>query len=126
MLQVDQCAVDVVRQERAAGAAFLPARTEHEVIGHELAAAVEQVGQAPPALRAFECVDLIHADPRQLAALGAQLVAQPGEFLLFPQVLPAGLEPLFPGYDWVILHACSVMRVLTKDDPAAPDSTYPP
>jgi hypothetical protein len=36
---------DVVNDERTRGAAFLPARVEHEVVDEKLVAAVEQVGE---------------------------------------------------------------------------------
>ena len=45
MRQVHVHAVDVVGHERAARAALLPARAEHEVLHQQLAAAFEQVGE---------------------------------------------------------------------------------
>jgi len=43
--QVREGAVEVVRHERTAPAAFLPARPEHEVVDDKLAAPLEKVGQ---------------------------------------------------------------------------------
>ena len=54
-------------QERAARAALVPARVEHEVVDDELAAALEQVEQARLAVRALEDVVLVDLDHRQLA-----------------------------------------------------------
>jgi len=85
---------DVVGQERAGPAAFIPARVEHEVVDQQLAAVVEQVQQAGLAVPALEHVLLVHLDHRQPAPLGVQRVPLPGEFLLPSQQLPAGGEPL--------------------------------
>ncbi|MNE84102.1 hypothetical protein D3C80_1809730 [compost metagenome] len=72
-------AVEVVGQERAAAAAFVPAVGEHEVVHQQLAATGEQVSQAHSALRAFKTEVLIDPDPGQGAAGLAQLVALVGQ-----------------------------------------------
>jgi hypothetical protein len=48
----------MVHVEGAAGAGFLPLRTEHEVINDELAFAVEQIGERFLAARGIENVVL--------------------------------------------------------------------
>ena len=62
--QMNGGAVEMVGQERAARAALLPARTEHEVIDDQLAAAVEQVGQRLLATGSVEHIGLVDLDPR--------------------------------------------------------------
>lgn len=65
----------VIREERAANAAFFPVRSHHEVIDDQLAAAVEQIGEGLTALRRIEHVGLIDLHPRQRAAFARKLVA---------------------------------------------------
>ncbi len=50
-------AVEVVRPERAARAALIPARVEHEVINDQLRTAREQVSQRPAAVGALKMVE---------------------------------------------------------------------
>jgi hypothetical protein len=70
----------------------------------QLAASVEEVGERLLAVRPVEDIPLLHPDPGQFAALPAQLIAQPGEFLLLAQVLLAGREPLLSRHDAVVIH----------------------
>ena len=67
--QVHEHAVGVVGHVRAARAALLPARPEHEVLHQQLAPAVEQLGERAPALGRVEDVVLGDALPGQRAAL---------------------------------------------------------
>ena len=71
-------AVEMIGEERAARAAFLPAGTEHEVIDEQLAAAAEQVGERLLAAGPVEHVALVDLNPGQFAALPAELVAARG------------------------------------------------
>src|SRR6266481_619660 len=87
--KMHQAAVDMVRNERAARAAFLPVRTEHEVIHNQLAPAAEKLGQRFLAFRPIEHVWLLYLLPGQLPALLAQLITQPRELLLLLQQLLA-------------------------------------
>src|SRR6266567_1429172 len=64
--------VGVVGHERAAWAALLLTRREHEVLNQKLAAAVEQIGEPLPAAAPLEGVLLVDADPRQLAGAAAR------------------------------------------------------
>src|SRR4051794_39457331 len=81
--EMDADAVEIVRPEGAMRAAGLPVGTEHEVVDDELTSTIEQIGQRPSSTRRFEFVRLLHALPGKLAALPADLVAQPRELLLF-------------------------------------------
>jgi hypothetical protein len=97
-LQVDDVRVEVVGPERAALAAGVPARIEHEVVDDELAAAGEELRQRASSVRPLEDVLLLDALPRQVTSLAPQLVPQPRELLLLrEQLLPLG-QPL------VVLH----------------------
>ena len=91
---VDPRSVEMVGEERAARTSFFPSRTQHEVIDDQLAAAVEQVGQRYFAVRAVEDVLLLYPLPRHLAALTAQLIAQPRELLFLSQQFLARRQPL--------------------------------
>ena len=93
MLEMLQRAHGVIEFERAADAAFRPVGAEHEVLDDKLAASVEQVGEGDLAVRSVEHVVLLHLDPGQRATLGAQLVAQPGEFLFLAQQFLARGKP---------------------------------
>jgi hypothetical protein len=74
--------VEVIGEERAAGASRLPAGLEHEVIGDELAAPVEQLGQGLAAALGLEHVVLVDPHPRQGAPRRGDLVA-PAHMRLF-------------------------------------------
>jgi hypothetical protein len=73
---------DVVDEDRAALAAGVPGRVEHEVVHDQLPAAVEQVEQRHRAARSVEDVLLVDADHRESASLGAPPVPGAGEVLL--------------------------------------------
>ncbi|MNN68399.1 hypothetical protein D3C81_1841060 [compost metagenome] len=81
MRQVQVGAVEMVGEERAAGAAFAPSFGEHEVVDQQLTAPGEQVGEAQLAVRAVKTVGLFQLDPGQGAAGGGQFVALVGEGL---------------------------------------------
>src|SRR5690606_12324954 len=96
--QVQVGAVEVVGEERAAVAAFLPAGAVHEVVDDQLAVAAEQLGERLAAVGAVELIGLVDPDPGQRTALGAELVALAGEGLFPQQVLAARAQPFFPRY----------------------------
>src|SRR5437016_13540914 len=118
----------MVGQEGAARAPLLPPRAEHEVVRDQLATAVEEVGQRRLALRPLEHVGLVHPHPRHRAPLGAQLVAQPREFLFPCQMRPARLEPFLSRHDRVVWHHPSfcesscLVWVVGAVSPVAPPS----
>src|SRR2546422_2816357 len=105
--EVHDGAVDMVGQEGAARAPFLPPRAEHEVVHDQLAPAVEEVSQRRLARRALEHIGLVDPHPRQRAALGAQPIAQPRELLFLPQMRLARLPPFLSRYDHVAWHRSS-------------------
>src|SRR5260370_40163569 len=86
MFEMHESALDVVDLERAADAALLPAGAKHKMLDDQLAATVEEVSQHLRAVGSLEEVGLVDLDPRQLAAFGAQSVAQAGAFPFLPQV----------------------------------------
>ena len=104
----------MIGEIRAARAAFLPARAKHEMVHDELALPIEELGERLLAARRVENVRLVHLDPRQLATLGAQLVACPGEFLLLGEKRLALSGPFALGDD-LVLHTCATPLVGTRD-----------
>ena len=73
---------DVVDAHRAADAALLPRRAEHDVVDDELAPPLEQVDQPRRPALALEQVVLLDLHHRQAAPFGRQRVAGPGRRLL--------------------------------------------
>jgi len=96
---LEQPGRDLVDAGRAARAAGLPIRTEHEVLDHELTPALEEVEQPDLAVRAGEAVVLVDAHHRQVPPRGVERVGLPRVLLLADQQLPAGVEPFFAGHD---------------------------
>ena len=89
------CAVKVIGHERATGTTFLPIGPEHEVIDHQLTAAVEEIGQRFFAFGSVEDVILLDFQPRKLASFGAELIASVGEgFFLFQEIFSRS-KPFF-------------------------------
>ena len=62
-------AVDLISEQRTAGASFLPFGPEHKVIDDELTASIKQVGEHHWAVGAFEDIVLLDLDPGQRPAL---------------------------------------------------------
>src|SRR5260370_9726004 len=98
----------MVGQEGAARAPLLPARAEHEVVHDQLASAVEELSQRRLARRPLEAIGLVHLHPRQRAARGAQLVAQPRELLFLREMRLARLPPFLSRHDRVTWHHSSL------------------
>jgi hypothetical protein len=117
MLEMDESAVDVIGLERAADAAFLPSRAEHEMIDDQLAASIEEVGERLLAVRPIEQIGLFDPDPGQLAALPCHLVADLGQRLLMRQMRLARDQPFFPRDDFLRVHEISpLVRVPIADE----------
>src|SRR5215831_4385428 len=97
-------ALKTVGPERAALAAFVPRRREHEMLHDELTAALEQIAEMLLALDAVEHIVLVDLDPGEFAPRLAQGIASAGQFL-FPrhQRLP-GFDPFFTRDDRMRLH----------------------
>jgi hypothetical protein len=66
--------IQMIGDERAAGAHMVRARRQHEMKDGELAPAAEQVTERACTLRSFEDIRLLDLDPRHLPALGAERV----------------------------------------------------
>ena len=92
----------MIGPKRAMGATFLPVRPEHEMIDEELALAAEQIGECHLAGQPVENVLLFDFDPRQLATLKVQFVAQFRELLFFHQKFLAGDKPFFLRHDLTV------------------------
>src|SRR5687768_5826039 len=85
---------DLVRAGRAAGTPVLPLRIEHEVLDDELAASLEEAGQADLAVRSLEDVVLVDPHHRQPAPVSVEGVPGPGELLLSREQRLASRVPL--------------------------------
>src|SRR5216683_6796248 len=113
--EVHEAAREVVGDVGAGGAPFCtPIRTEHEVIGEELALPVEQIGERAASLQPLEQVLLLDCHHRQLASLGAQRVALAAELLLlYKQPLARG-DPVVLRYHCRHFH-CSLLLIHIGD-----------
>ena len=96
----------LVHTGRAARAALLPRRVEHEMLQHELAGPREEVEQTDLALGAREAIVLLDADHRQTPAIGVELILHPGQGLLQRKEVLAGGEPLLARDDVRKGHGC--------------------
>ena len=88
---------DLVDEHRAADAAHVLVRSEHEVVEEQLPAPLEEIEQRRLAVRPVEDVVLVDPHPRKPAALGGERVARTGGFLLLgeervPRCLPFRLR----------------------------------
>jgi hypothetical protein len=81
-LEVGEYAVEAVGGQRAGGASGLVVGAEHEVVNHELRAAVKQLRERSGPVGGLERVLLLDRHPRKLPALSGQLIAHPRELLL--------------------------------------------
>src|SRR5262245_44973032 len=101
--EVDDEAVEAVRDRRTRRAPRLVFGPEHEVVDEELRATVEEIGERGAPLVGLEAVLLLDSHPRQLLPRPGQLVAAPGQLLL-------GLEQSEPGGQPLFTRSCSVVR----------------
>src|SRR5205814_10306456 len=83
-------------------ATLFPARTNHEMINNQLAAALEQISQRLFSVWAIKHIFLLVLDHREFAPSGTKRVALARE-LLFPrqQILPSD-QPLTFRYDFCL------------------------
>src|SRR4030095_15630534 len=95
VLEVDDEAVEPVRDRRAGRTPRRVVGPKHEVVNKELRAPSEQVGERGAPLVGFEPVFLVDLHPRQLLPPPCQLVAAPRQFLLGLEQLQPGRKPLF-------------------------------
>ncbi len=105
--EVDDGAVEAVRDRRAGPAPCRVIGPEHEVIDEELRAPSEEIGEGRCALVGLEAVLLLDANPGQLLPPPRQFVAPPRQRLLGLQQLQPGRKPLFTCSGLVIGHCFS-------------------
>ena len=72
MLEMHECAFDMIDLEGTADTAFLLAGRQHEMLDDELALAVEKIAECALAERRVEDIGLVDPDPGQFAALRTQ------------------------------------------------------
>jgi len=104
MLEMLPCAVDLIRQQRTAGAALHPVETKHEVIDDKLTASVEQLRECHRTVDAFEDIVLLDFDPGQCTALLRQAVPLARPCLLFREKRAPRLDPLLFRDDFMLGH----------------------
>src|SRR5262245_26822478 len=118
--QMDNDAVEAVRDRRAGRTPGLIVGPEHEVIDEELRTPAEQIRQRGTALVGFEIVLLVDPDPGQLLPTPRQLVAFPCELFLCGEQLDPGRMPFFACPDLVCPHgSCLPPRVSLSCAPRA-------
>ena len=93
--QVDDEAVEPVRDRRAGRTPRRVVGPEHEVVDEELRAPSEEVCQRGAPFIGLESVLLVDPDPRQLLPPPRQLVAAPRQLLLLLEQLEPRCKPFF-------------------------------
>src|SRR6266436_1270343 len=104
MLEMLARAVDLIAEQRTAGASLLPFGTEHEMIDDELTASVEQIAERHRAVDAFEDIVLLDLDPGERAPLLRQAVALARPCLLLHKKRAPRLDPLHFRDDFMLGH----------------------
>jgi hypothetical protein len=102
--QVDDGAVEGIRDHRTRGTACLPIFPKHEVVDEELRSSSEEVCQRRAPFVGFKLILLVDANPRQLLPPSRQLVAAPRQFLLCLEKLEPRCKPLFTCSRHVFCH----------------------
>jgi hypothetical protein len=99
--------IELVPEVRAPGAgADLVVGPEHDVVGEQLRASVEELGERLLAVLGVELVLLLHRHPGQLAALLGHLLAELGVLGLELRELVASRLPFLAGSDLRVSHRC--------------------
>src|SRR5919197_417250 len=106
--QVDDEAVEPIRDRRAGRTPRRVVGPEHEVVDEELRAPSEEVCQRGAPLVGLESILLVDPNPRQLLPPPRQLVAAPRELLLRLEQLEPHGEPLFTCSGLVCRHRLSL------------------
>src|SRR5207249_7862475 len=107
--QVDDEAVEPVRDRRAGRTPRRVVGPEHEVVDEELRAPSEEVCQQGAPLVGLESILLVDPNPRQLLPPPRQLVAAPRDLLLRLEQLEPRCEPLFTCPGHVLRHRSSLL-----------------
>src|SRR5262249_29888823 len=106
--------VEVIGPERTTTAGPFPVRPKHEMIDHQLASALEQLGQGPLPLRPFKNIILFYFDPGQFPALPTQLISETSKLFLLEQKLFSRLEPFVCRNDLVVIEVCLDHIIIQK------------
>src|SRR3954468_23850004 len=115
MVQMHERAAELVAQARAAGTgAQLVVGPVHDVVGEQLRAAVEQLGQRLLPVLGVELVLLLHRHPGKPAALLGDLAGQLGVLGLQGRKLIAGGLPFLVRSDRVLWHVLLLWHLLTQ------------
>jgi hypothetical protein len=110
LVQVDQLAVEPVREARAPGACpGLVIRPVHDVVGEELGAAIEQIGESLLPVVGVELVLLRDHDPGELEPLPLDLLVSLSLCRLELCQLVACRLPLVARSDLVPSHLVSLL-----------------
>ena len=104
MFEVDDRAIEAVREEGAARTPLWRVRTEHEVAYEQLRAPAEELRQVSAALVGFELVGLLDGHPGERTPLSSELVALSGQRFLSIQELLARRDPFLARSGWVHRH----------------------
>src|SRR5204863_2074629 len=118
--QVNDEAVEPVRDRRAGRTPCRVVGPEHEVVDEELRAPSEEVCQRGAPLVGLESILLVDPNPRQLLPPPRQLVAAPRQLLLCLEQLEPGPKPLFTCPRYVLRHRSSLLPVITSKVSASP------
>src|SRR3954452_14970171 len=109
MVQVDERAVEAVGQAGAAGTgAERVVGAEHDVVGEQLRASVEELRERLLAVLGVEHVLLLDRHPRELATLALDLLVPLSLLGLELRELIPGCLPLLARSDLVFRHLISV------------------
>src|SRR5207247_2900295 len=107
--QVDEKAIEPIRDRRTGGTPRRVVRSEHEMVDEELRAPSEEVCQRGAACVGLEAVRLVDPHPRQLLPPPRQLVAAPCQLLFRREQLEPRRQPLFPRPGDVVGHHSSLL-----------------
>src|SRR4051812_19638284 len=116
MLEMMICAIDMVAQKRAAGAAVVVSGRQHEVVHNKLAAPVKQIAQAPGSSGRLERIILVHLHPRKIAPRGKESVPLSEKCLLLHQMSPMSVQPFLLRHDVRDCHTDLPPLCPPKDD----------
>jgi hypothetical protein len=109
ILEVDDEAVEAVRDRRANRTARVVLRPEHEVVHQQLRAPSKQVCERGAAFIRVEAVVLVDPDPGKLLAPPGKLVVASGQLLLGVEKLEPGRKPLLARSGHVVRHCLPLL-----------------
>src|SRR5947209_6153275 len=102
---MDACGAQLVAEVRASGTGTeLVVGPVHDVVGEQLRASVEEVGERLAAVLGVELVLLLHGHPGQLPSPRGDLLAELGVLGLELRELLASCPPFLAGSDLAVRH----------------------